>query len=185
MADNTPWNEIAARWWRELNPKDPKDQPPFARAALAQLRRCTSPAQAATISEALDLARRLGTASAQQARLEPALLTAMVLAHVREDDPKASAARQLGRAGSDERAAMSPLRFARLLSGETTAEKLIAFRRAVALLGGKVNVSSLAAASMNWSEKTRIAWAFDYHAVPSKSTQPDATTAQQAAGDSA
>lgn len=185
MPDNTPWNEIAARWWRELNPKDPKDQPPFARAALARLRRCTSPAQAATISEALDLARRLGTVSASQTRLEPALLTAMVLAHVRENDDSIPAARQLGRAGFEERAAMSPLRFARLLGAETTTEKLIAFRRAVALLGGKVNVASLASALMNWSEKTRVTWAFDYHAVPPAGIQPDATTAQQAAGDSA
>jgi CRISPR system Cascade subunit CasB len=185
MADNTRWNKIAAQWWRELNPENQKDQLPNARAALARLRRCTSLAQAATIPEALDLARRLGVVSTQQTLLERALLTAMVLAHVRDDDPKASAARQLGRASAEARAVVSPLRFARLLSAESTAEQLIAFRRAVALLGGTVNVASLAEASMNWSEKTRIAWAFDYHAVPSAGAQPDATTAQPAVGDSA
>ena len=182
MADESRWNEIAARWWRELQPTDTQ---PGNRAALARLRRCTSPAQAAAIPEALDLARWVGITFGRHGRFEAVLLTAIVLAHVREDDRSASAARQLGGAGPDHRAAMSPLRFARLLNAETTEEKLVAFRRAVALLRGAVHVPSLALALLDWSEKTRIAWAFDYHGAPPPTTDATTTAAQPAAGDAA
>jgi len=188
MTDESRWNEIAARWWRELQPDDQRPDPSQRagnRAAVARLRRCTTAAQAAAIPAALDLARRVGITFGHHGRFETVLLTAIVLAHVREDDRGASAARQLGGVGPDQRAAMSPLRFARLLNAETTEEKLIAFRRAVALLRGAVHVPNLALALLDWSEKTRIAWAFDYHGAPSSGTNATATAAQPAAGDAA
>jgi CRISPR system Cascade subunit CasB len=182
MADETRWNDLAARWWRALQPDEKRPDPSARagnRAALARLRRCSATVEAATIPEALVLAGRLGITHGLHARFEGVLLTAIVLAHVREDDRSAPVARQLGGAGPDARAPMSPLRFARLLNAETTEEKLIAFRRAVALLGGTANVPDLARALLNWSEKTRIDWAFDYHGAP---TGP---AANPAAGDAA
>jgi CRISPR system Cascade subunit CasB len=180
MAEETRWNERTARWWHELQPVDAAR--PGNRAALARLRRCTSAAQAATIDEALKLADRLDITHGRHGRLESVLLTAIVLAHVREDSRAASVPRALGGVGPDSRAHMSPLRFARLLNAETTEEKLIAFRRAVALLGGTAHVPNLAAALLDWSEKTRIAWAFEYHGAP----PPAATNpVQPAAGDAA
>jgi CRISPR system Cascade subunit CasB len=163
MADEPLWNDIAAHWWREqLDNKRPGRS---HRVALAHLRRCTSPVQAVAVPEALDLARRIGITRARHDQFETVLLTAIVLAHVREDDQSASVARQLG-TGPGQRAAMSPLRFAQLLNAETTEEKLIAFRRAVALLRGAAHVSDLAFALLDWSEKTRIAWAFKYCGAP-------------------
>jgi CRISPR system Cascade subunit CasB len=182
MAEETSWNDIAARWWHALQPVDAAR--PGNRAVLARLRRCTSAAQAATIAEALELARRLGITHGRHGRFETVLITAIVLAHVREDSRANSVARALGGAGPDSRAPMSPLRFARLLNAETTEEKLVAFRRAVALLGGTVHVPNLAAALLDWSEKTRIAWAFEYHGAPPPAAAP-ANPVQPAAGDAA
>jgi CRISPR system Cascade subunit CasB len=187
MADEPRWHDIAARWWRELQPDDKRPNPADgagSRAALARLRRCTSAIHAATIAEALELARRLDITHGRHGRFESVLLTAVVLAHVRDDDRSAPVARRLGGAGPNSRAPMSPLRFARLLNAETTEEKLIAFRRAVVLLGGTAHVPNLASALLDWSDKTRIAWAFDYYGVP----PPGPATAnpmQLAAGDAA
>jgi CRISPR system Cascade subunit CasB len=187
MADETRWNEIATRWWRELQPDDKRPNPSTKagdRASVARLRRCATVAQAATIPAALDLARRLDITHGRHGRLDSVLLAAIVLAHVRADDRSVPVARQLGGAGPDARAPMSPLRFARLLNAETVEEKLIAFRRAVALLGGTAHVPNLAFALLDWSDKTRIDWAFEYHGAPRPGAEA-ANPAQPAAGDAA
>jgi CRISPR system Cascade subunit CasB len=168
VAEPPPWHIVAARWWRDLQPDEKRPDPSRRagnRAALARLRRCTRLAEAGAEPAALDLARQLGVTSGVHRQLEKVLLAAIVLAHVREDDPGAKVARRLGAAEAGQRAPMSPLRLARLLSADTTEEQLIAFRRAVALLGGRVPVADLARALLNWSENTRIAWAFEYHNV--------------------
>ncbi len=188
MADQPRWNEIAARWWRALQPNEKHPDPSRRagnRAALARLRRCTTASEAASEPEALDLARRLDASPRQPRRLENALLAAIVLAHVRADDRGASVARSLGGANSERRAPMSPLRLSRLLTAETVEERLIAFRRVVALLGGGANVPDLAHALLDWSERTRIAWAFDYHGVPPPGMKAVPTPEQPAAGDAA
>lgn len=180
MPEEPRWHDLAASWWRALQPDDAR-RIPGNRAALARLRRCTTLAEIAGEREAIDLARRLRVTPDQLRRFEGVLLAAAVLAHVREDKRQSSVARSLGAAGPDQRAPMSPLRLTRLLSAQTFDERLIAFRRAVALLGGKANVPNLAHALLDWSEKTRIAWAFDYHGVP----PPGTDTLPQVAGDAA
>jgi CRISPR type I-E-associated protein CasB/Cse2 len=110
------------------------------------------------------------------------LAAAIILAQVREDDRSAPVARQLGASGPDQRAVMSPLRLSRLLTADTIEDRLVAFRRVVALLGGRAHVPNLATALLDWSERTRIIWAFDYHNVPSPGTA-DFTTPTQEAGD--
>jgi CRISPR system Cascade subunit CasB len=41
---------------------------------------------------------------------------------------------------------------------------LVAFRRAVALAGGRnIDVGDLAASLLDWSERRRMRWAFDYY----------------------
>jgi CRISPR system Cascade subunit CasB len=185
MADDFPWNK-ATEWWRELQPNDKRPNPISRagnRAALARLRRCTAVAQAAAEPEALDLARRVGVSHGGHSRFAGALLTAIVLAHVRKDDPGFPVARRLGADGADQRAPMSALRLSRLLSADTEEERLIAFRRVVAVLGNTVNVSDLAHALFDWSEKTRIGWAFEYHSVPRPGSDAIAMPAQPIAGD--
>lgn len=161
--------QAAVQWWRALQP-DPKREPrqdrAGDRAALAKLRRCTTPLQAAFEPAALSLARCLGIRDGGDEGLDDALLAAIVLAHVREDAPEERVARQLGAADLSGHAPMSPLRLTRLLAAETQEERLVAFRRAVALLKGRLNVRDLALALLDWSERHRIEWAFAYHNVP-------------------
>ena len=94
------------------------------------------------------------------------LLTAIVLAHVRKDVRTLSLGRSLGPPAPDQRARLSPLRLSRLLAADTLEERLIAFRRVVALLNGEVHLRDLTRLLLCWTEKTRIALVFDYHGVP-------------------
>ncbi|HEX6630955.1 MAG TPA: hypothetical protein VF048_07685, partial [Gemmatimonadaceae bacterium] len=73
-------------WWRHHC--DPATADPGTRA---QLRRCDSPVDAATIPAAVSLARRLGAFAddADDRRVSTALNLARVLAHVREHAPGA------------------------------------------------------------------------------------------------
>ena len=181
--------DIAADWWNALQP-DPDRRRPGDRAALAQLRRCSRPEDAAEVPAALDLARRLGAHNGYTPRLADFLATAIVLAHVRKDDRDKRMPRQLGAAAQGERAPLSPLRFARLLSAQTPEERIAAFRRAVALADHKVNLRDLAEAMLDWShpvvgERTRIAWAFAYHNVPPPSGGLADPISPQPAGDQA
>lgn len=176
--------DSAADWWQALQP-DPDRRRPGDRAALAQLRRCSRPEDAVEVPAALDLARRLGVRDGHDRRLGDILATAIVLAHVRADERGHHMARQLGTAAPGERAALSPLRLARLLAAQTPEERITVFRRAVALAGHKVNLRDLAEAMLGWSvphvgERIRIAWAFAYHDVPPPASDP---TPPPAAGD--
>lgn len=157
----------ATLWWRHLQPDpDPDRKRPGDRAALARLRRCTTAAEAAVEPAALDLARRVGVRNGSDSRLENALLAAIVLAHVRSNDDGRPVARKLGPAAPGEAARMSPLRLARLLAADTFEDRLIAFRRAVALAERSVNVHDLAQTLLSWTERRRIQWAFAYHDAP-------------------
>jgi CRISPR system Cascade subunit CasB len=142
----------AARWWRELQPD---------RAALARLRRAATPIEAAEEPATIDLARRL---RATEHDLETVALCTAVLAHVRQDDTLLTAQRLGG--WTNGRPLVSLMRFRRLLQAETAADRLIHFRRAVALANQTLNVADLAEALLDWSERRRIAWIFSYHNAP-------------------
>jgi CRISPR system Cascade subunit CasB len=157
---------IAAQWWCGLQPSLASGEPNLRadRAALAELRRADLPA-AMQIPATLDLFRRLGRRRPEA--LPDIALCAAVLASVREDDPGLRAARSLGAPPGEpeERAAMSPLRFRRLMEAATPEERLVAFRRAVALARGRINVRDLAAACLDWSDNRRRRWIFEYYAA--------------------
>jgi CRISPR system Cascade subunit CasB len=91
-------------------------------------------------------------------------LAAGVLATVREHLPGPRVARQVGPADPEkpETALLKPLRFRRLMEAETPDERLLAFRRLVALADRSVNVHDLAAAMLHWTEERRQRWAYDY-----------------------
>ena len=182
MADDKKRQEdIAVDWWRDLQPAPGHPDPrrhTGDRATLARLRRCDQLAQAGSEASVIALARSLGITRGEDPRLGNALLTAIVLAHVRHDNRSRSLGRSLGSPGGDQRALLSPLRLSRLLSVETLDERLIAFRRVVALLGGEVNLRDLARTLLFWTDSARIALAFDYHGVPppgSDTLEPAAT----------
>ena len=175
---------IAAQWWHGLQPNlaSGERNPRADRAALAELRRANLPA-AMQNPATLDLFRRLGRKHPEA--LPDVALCAAVLASVREDDPRVRAARTLGPPPGepDERAAMSPLRFRRLMEAPTPEERLIALRRATALAHGQINVRDLAAACLDWSEPRRQRWIFEYYAAgyaapsPAPAETPEETPA--------
>jgi CRISPR type I-E-associated protein CasB/Cse2 len=160
---------IARKWWYALNNKEHVD-----RAALASLRRCEYAAEALTVFQAVKLARVLG---------HEALELAILLAHVKEDDPKNRIMRAAGwksfpgdkketEASADQRPVLSELRFRRLLK-TTCEERLDTFKRLVRILKGKVNVADLADSYLFWGDKVRERWAFDYYAASAAHADTD------------
>ena len=152
----------AVQWWRDQQP-DPAHKRSGDRAALARLRRCATIVEAMQDPATLSLFRCCGGRSRDD--LPFAALAAGVLAHVRaENAEQPSVARAVGPTSTDEpsTALMKPLRFRRLMEAETPDERLTAFRRLVALAGGRVNVRNLAAALLAWNEDLRTRWIYDY-----------------------
>jgi CRISPR system Cascade subunit CasB len=148
---------IARTWWRDLQPRP--DGSGGDRAALARLRRAATARDAAEDPATLALCRALGRG---WHGLERAAVAASVLARVREDAPDQPAARQLG--GTEP--AMSWLRFRRLIQAETPDERITAFRRAVALAGGRLNVADLGGSLLTWNEESRRRWLYAYYDAP-------------------
>lgn len=169
--NETSYPEDRARaWWMSIQP-DPTTGRPGDRAALARLRRATL--QSAMMEPAtLELLCRLGWRSADE--LPATALCTAVLAHVRDDDNRHPAGR-LGSQLSGDRRLMSPLRFQRLLRAESLEDRLVQFRRAVALAGQALNVRELAAACLDWSEERRRRWLFEYVLAGSQGPAATAT----------
>jgi CRISPR system Cascade subunit CasB len=161
------WNRSARRWWNSLQ----DTQKGGDRAALARLRRVAMPMEALEEPAVFELYKSLGFGKSENEIgnwLPRVAIVAAVLAHIKEDaTPSESGFRRrfaeiLGHGG--ERPLMSPLRFKRLLSTAEDRDLLIAFRRAVALAGGRnIDVGDVAASLLDWSERRRMRWAFDYY----------------------
>lgn len=171
--------EIAAQWWRGLQPyfPDGRRNPDGDRAALARLRRAGL-AAAMEDPATIALFRALGRTRPDD--LPAVAVCAAVLAAVREDDRSAHAARQLGAppGDPDARAPVSPLRFRRLMEADGPEERRTALRRGVALAGNRIDVRELAAACLDWSETRRRTWIFHYYAAgfaapPAEPTRED------------
>lgn len=149
--------ETLVAWWRGLQP----EQGGGDRAARAHLRRCASVAELMLEPATMTLFRRLG---ARQAELPAIALCAGVMAVLRTDVPGIPVARQVGPANPDtpETALLKPLRFRRLMEAEDADERLLAFRRLVALADGALNAHDLADAVLNWSPRRRQRWVYHY-----------------------
>lgn len=151
----------ATTWWREMQPDHSKGRS-GDRAALARLRRCSTVAEAMQDPATISLFRRCGATGPNDL---PAIgLAAAVLAHVRLDQPGQKVARQIGPDSPEkpETAMLKPLRFRRLMEASTDDERLTAFRRLIALAGGVLNVTDLADAVLDWTERTQRRWVYDY-----------------------
>lgn len=151
----------AASWWREMQPDLTKGRP-GDRAALARLRRCSTVAEAMQDPATISMFRRCGATGPNDL---PAIgLAAAVLAHVRQDQRLQKVARQVGPESPEkpETALLKPLRFRRLMEATTDDERLAAFRRLIALADGTLNLTDLADALLDWSDRTRLRWVYDY-----------------------
>ena len=178
--------DAAWKWWNNLQPRETKSgvKLPGDRAALARLRRCSSPLEAATEPATAQLFKALDLHRTDRNIARTAVLAA-VLAHVREPMPSKRIAEAIGApAGGDATEALvKPNRFKHLVSARGDEEILIAFRRVVAMLGRTANVKDLARLILSWTDdeagdRARTRFAFDYHgagfAAPAAELTPSA-----------
>ena len=181
MTDKT--NHPALAWWQDLQPKtEPKtdeDAPKKHRgnpAALARLRRATTPQEALMVEAAHILAGMLKRDEQDWMALGTLAAT---LAHVRADEPDRKTAAIFGHQdATDTPRLVSELRFRRLLQAERGGEQMAALRRALAITGGRANIADLADSLLWWTERTRVRWLFEYYgdrsdrAADAEPTQP-------------
>ncbi len=174
----------ALRWWQRLSHPQAGDP-----GTLAQLRRSRSPVEALRVREAHTLARAVGGARREAGdwRVHAAADLARVLAHVRAHEPRLhpmqaagwkrfAGTRRESDAGAD-RPLLAEARFRRLLLTGGGEDKVDAFRRLVALLGGTVNVTALADDFLRWNDPARgdavrERWAFLYYAAGDAAPPP-------------
>lgn len=146
--------------------------PPAIRPRFARLRRAARPVDALEEPSVFDLYRKLGFSRHEfERRLPRVAVVAAVLAHVRVDaEPGGNGFRRrfADLLGRGERPLMSALRFKRLLAATEDTDLIITFRRAVALAGKKdIDVGDVAETLLDWSDRRRMQWAFDYYGAGS------------------
>jgi len=168
----TDVEQVAYQWWRRLNP-DTGHQKGHQRAALARMRRASTPIEIMQEPEALRLIERLPRDPHRVAVL------AGVLAFVRETD-KQRVARAIGRASldDDQSALLAESRFRRLLQTPPN-ELLDPMRRLVRMTKGKINVEDLSRAILFWGDRLKKDWIFKYYGINERrddQDQPGATT---------
>ncbi len=173
--------QTTRRWWAELQGADHNDLSHHAGnpAARARLRRASTPTAAIEEPAVFDLYKRLGFGRGDINRwLSRVSVVAAVLAHIRSDAPVTDSGhrRRFAEMLGGNPPLMSPLRFKRLLAATSDQDLLIAFRRAVALAGSKnVNVEDVAASLLDWSDRRRMQWAFDYYGASIAAPKPTET----------
>jgi CRISPR system Cascade subunit CasB len=155
--------KIATLWWRGLQPYHANGErnPAADRGALARLRTAdlrTAMCEPATFA----LFRALGRRHSDD--LPDVALCAAVLATVR-DNREEHPMRTLGAPSIEaaDKARMKPLRFRSLIEAEEPDDRLLALRGAVRLAGDALNVRELAAACLDWSERRRQRWTFEFY----------------------
>lgn len=173
----------AAGWLATLRPRPVNGRIiPGDRAAIAKLKRASSVIEAAAEPATFDLFAALGFKSEHAMRdLPRAAVIAAVLAHVSDYRPE-TIARAIGtpRGGDGSTPLVTPLRLKRLLAAREPDDVLIQFRRAVAILDHRANVTDLAVQLLAWTDDergdlTRTHFAFDYHGAAQFA--PDAAAA--------
>ena len=160
MADQTAdAKEIAHQWWHGLT----NERSGYPRAALARIRRATTPLEVIQEPAALRLVARL---QSRIRDLDRVATLAGTLAFVDKSDDL-PVARAVGRRTlDDDTALLSEGRFRRLL--QTDAENLLdPMRRLVRMTKGKANVRDLAVAILFWGDRVKKDWIFQYYGIAS------------------
>jgi len=149
---DSPEVHVLIRWWEGLD----KDR--GKRAILGR---------SATLAEVVfsPTYHRLRRALMNIGRVDDDRLSLVVglSARVKSNADGSSIAEQMASGKPDGSARLSGLRFRRLLKVKDREEFFIAMIRIIALLGGTVNLQSLAQSVYFWNDKIRKDWAFDYY----------------------
>ena len=162
-----PGGKALARWFKDLEDD---------RGGRAHLRRARAPAEVLFEPALYRFVGKLRAAgeTVRDSDLERLAGIAGLAAHLRENVWQASAgdeaalrrrsfARQLAGDGRSGRAALSPLRFRRLLAIEDRQKLYRHLVRCLRLLDGRGNLLDLAASYYFWGPKVRQRWAYDYY----------------------
>jgi CRISPR system Cascade subunit CasB len=149
---DSPEYQALIVWWRELDKN---------RGERAVLRRSRTLAEVA-FSRAFHRLR-LALSGLGHVDYEGLALVAGLAAHVRIDNEGSPIAEQMATGHSDGSARVSGLRFRRILKMEEQNEFFAGMARIIALLGGTVNLQSLAQSVYFWNDRTRKTWAFEYY----------------------
>lgn len=146
-------HQVLVEWWNNLEDN---------RGDRAALRRAASIDQVMFNPAFHRLWRSLRGTPWQRA--ERVALVAALAARVREHRPEKTFAAQLGTPPRGrEKAALSGLRFRRLLQAKASDELLQGCSRAIAMCGHKVNLLNLAESVYWWGDGVQKKWAFDYY----------------------
>jgi CRISPR system Cascade subunit CasB len=149
---DSPEMQALAAWWHALNEN---------RGDRAELRRCATLAEVAFTPAYHRLRLAVGKFGAPHA--DGLALVAGLAVRVKNDIADCAFAEQMATGKSDGSARVSGLRFRRLLKAKESEELFTAMGRVVALLGGSVNLQSLAKSVYFWNDRTRKQWAFEYY----------------------
>jgi len=142
------------KWWQALESD---------RRARAELRRCRNPAEV-VFSPAYHRLRRAilrieGAKGIQDGKLA---LVVGLAARVKTNNESMDIAEQMA-TGKGDKAVVSGLRFRRMLKARGGDEVFTLMSRIISLLGGAVNLQSLAQSVYWWNDKTQKEWAFSYY----------------------
>jgi len=150
-------SSILLSWWKGLE---------HDKGERAFMKRTSSPAEVVfspAYHRLLSQLQRDGRHINREAVAAVAGLSTHVKAHIDHD---VSLARQMAAPKSmSGDARVSGLRFRRLLAVSGRSELYPLMIRLIRLLGGQVNLVSLANAVYWWNEKTKTQWAYDYYAT--------------------
>ena len=149
---DSPEMQVLAAWWQALNDN---------RGDRAELRRCASLAEVAFTPAYHRL--RLAVGKFGGPHDDGLALVAGLSARVKNNTTDGTLAEQMASGKPDGSARVSGLRFRRLLKVKEPDELFTAMGRVVAMLGGSVNLLSLAKSVYFWNDRTRKQWAFEYY----------------------
>lgn len=149
---DSPELDAFITWWQSLNDH---------RGDRAELRRCGTLAEVAftpTYHRLRQAVSRIGAVHDDGL----ALLAGMA-ARVKINAPDSRVPEQMATGKADGSARVSGLRFRRLLKVKDHDSMFIPLGRIIALLGGAINLESLAQSVYFWNDRSRKQWAFDYY----------------------
>lgn len=149
---DSPETQVLNRWWLALNDN---------RGDRAELRRCSTLAEVAFTPAYHRL--RLNLMKFGTVNVDSLAMVAGLAARVKSNIAGNTLAEQMATGKSDGSARLSGLRFRRLLKIKERDELFTAMGRVIALLGGVVNLQSLANNLYYWNDRTRKQWAFEYY----------------------
>ena len=158
----TPELQILLKWWHELNNHS---------GDRAELRRCGSLSEVMFNPSYHRL--RISLMEVVPPHAESLALLVGLAVLVKDIHGGLSIASQMSVGG--EEAVVSDLRFRRLLKIKTREDLFLPMRRIIALLGGAVNMQSLARSMYQWNDFIRKEWAFDYY-TPKKQNPNQSNT---------